>query len=520
MSGQYNVIRGIAPAQQFLVSFNLAEHIPENHIVFTVIDFCDLIDFTPFFAKRRSDGMGSSFLDPKPMVGLILYATLAGVTSSRKIEQSCITDIAYILVNHHLHPDHSTIARFKLEYSAEFKQVFKNFSKLMVKSGLTRIGILAIDGTKIGGHASLSANITAKRLQRELEQLYNESLDVDIQGNNPKSGSEVSLTLPVSEQRAKIKERLEKAQKELEAEHKLQIEQNLAEIEQKRKSEEISGKKKRGRKLKELPAEPEGNKKVNTTDPESRIMKNQTGYIQGFNLQITANSDQFILDYELTNLQNDKQIFELMYNNALELEKDSYIENIEFITADAGYHSYNNMQLETEDGPCFLIPTKNERRLGEMSENDGFLQIFDTVCRSKDITNFTSLILASIGEKAYRMFMQDKPADKETIAKQVMDARLRIPNLNKVYKTRKHTVEPPFGDIKHNMGIRNLAMIGKEACSGMAAIVCLAHNLTIATKNEAFEKLLNYCGLRSIREKIPKFDPVSHRSRVRVAIFK
>jgi hypothetical protein len=48
----------------------------------------------------------------------------------------------------------------------------------------------------------------------------------------------------------------------------------------------------------------------------------------------------------------------------------------------------------------------------------------------------------------------------------------------RVYRSvRQHTVEPPFGNIKHNLGFRSFCLRGLPKVSGEFAIMCSAHNL-------------------------------------------
>ncbi|MDO8872491.1 MAG: hypothetical protein Q7V05_07150 [Methanoregula sp.] len=75
----------------------------------------------------------------------------------------------------------ATIFRFRQKNAQEIKEIFRQFARIIVKSKITRIGILAIDGTKIGANASLSANRKAKNIEAELKRIFDESLNQDEQ---------------------------------------------------------------------------------------------------------------------------------------------------------------------------------------------------------------------------------------------------------------------------------------------------------------------------------------------------
>jgi ribosomal protein L23 len=74
------------------------------------------------------------------------------------------------------------------------------------------------------------------------------------------------------------------------------------------REEQRQGRKLRGRKPK-APGEKSGykDKKVNTTDPESKVMSTKNGFLQGYNAQAVANEDQVIVCAEVTDEQNDRR---------------------------------------------------------------------------------------------------------------------------------------------------------------------------------------------------------------------
>ncbi len=150
MFTRHNIIKGVEKEQVFLMPINVMEWLPKNDVVYVILAILDLLNFSAFLSKYRSDGVGSAFYDPRCLVGIITYAMIRGEHSSRKIEISCRYDIGYRIVGQGLQPDHSTIFRFKQKNSKEIKGIFKQLALIIVESKITSIGILAIDGTKIG----------------------------------------------------------------------------------------------------------------------------------------------------------------------------------------------------------------------------------------------------------------------------------------------------------------------------------------------------------------------------------
>jgi DDE family transposase len=61
--------------------------------------------------------------------------------------------------------------------------------------------------------------------------------------------------------------------------------------------------------------------------------------------------------------------------------------------------------------------------------------------------------------------------------KEWMTRRLRTKKGREVYARRKATVEPPFGQIKHARGLRQVLPPGLHNARGKWALICLTHNL-------------------------------------------
>jgi hypothetical protein len=133
------------------------------------------------------------------------------------------------------------------------------------------------------------------------------------------------------------KERLEQQKAEAEKQQQDKIDKRKA-------KEESTGKKPRGRN----PRSPQeaGNKdaKANVTDPDSRIMKTQKGYVQGLNGQAVVTEQQIIVAEDVTQEENDKQQLHPMLKQTEENRQAIGIEEETGVAlADAGYCSEDNL---------------------------------------------------------------------------------------------------------------------------------------------------------------------------------
>ena len=97
-----------------------------------------------------------------------MYAYCMGERSSRKIEKRLIEDVAYRVLAANQQPDHTTIARFRVEHQDAIAGLFGQVLAVCARSGMLRPGLVAIDGTKLGANASRDASRTAEQLAEEI----------------------------------------------------------------------------------------------------------------------------------------------------------------------------------------------------------------------------------------------------------------------------------------------------------------------------------------------------------------
>src|SRR4051795_9618682 len=154
--------------QSFLVPPDLREWLPGGHLAWFVIDAVAAMDLDGFYAAYRVDGRSRPAYDPAMMVALLLYAYARGIRSSRVIERACEEDVAFRVLAAQQRPDHATIARFVERHEAAIAGLFGEVLLLCARSGLAKVGVIAIDGTKVHANASRDANVDYEQLAREI----------------------------------------------------------------------------------------------------------------------------------------------------------------------------------------------------------------------------------------------------------------------------------------------------------------------------------------------------------------
>ena len=77
-------------------------------------------------------------------------------------------DVAYRVIAAQQTPDHATIARFRVRHEAALAGLFNEVLGLCRESGLLKVGVIAIDGTKVHANASHHSNLDYEQLAREI----------------------------------------------------------------------------------------------------------------------------------------------------------------------------------------------------------------------------------------------------------------------------------------------------------------------------------------------------------------
>ena len=154
--------------QTFLMPPSLREWLPQDDLAWCVIDAAKEMDLSAFYASYRQDGHGRAAYEPSMMVALVLYAFATQQRSSRAIERHCRRDVAYRVITANQVPDHATIARFIERHEAALSELFSQVLSLCAKAGLVKVGVIAIDGTKVKANASPEANCDYGQIAREI----------------------------------------------------------------------------------------------------------------------------------------------------------------------------------------------------------------------------------------------------------------------------------------------------------------------------------------------------------------
>ena len=474
--------------QVFLLPPSIADWLPEDHLVWFVLDVISMVDLTEFHKAHPNDGVGRRAYDPEMMLALLFFSYCTGLRSSRRIEAAVRSDLAFKAICCDLVPDHIAIARFRADHEAAITGAFIDILGLCARAGLVSLGTIAIDGTKIGSDAALDCNRTESVIQAEVDRILHEARVTDeTEESEVSSGGNLPEVLA---HRAGRLRRLRAALAEIESERQVQEEKERGQ-DARWNAEAKEGKRPRGpmpkradravakteaelvaavvrseqapstlaklqaseqvtratRSLKAAKraaacADVDPEAQANTTDPESRIMKTQSGWIQGYNAQAAVNEGQIVIAASVTQDTNDvAQLLPMIEAIIDRVARAGICEAIGTVLADAGYWSAPNA---TAPGPNRLIATtkdwKQRKAARELGTTTG-------------------------------------PAPQGSSPLEAMEHRLRTPEGAAQYAKRSYTVEPIFGQAKENRGFRRFMRRGLSAATSEWALICATSNV-------------------------------------------
>jgi len=424
--------------QELLLPPSLREWLPEDHLAWFVLDAVEEMDLTAFYGAYREDGWGRAAFEPKMMVALLLYAYAVGERSSRQIERRCREDVAFRVITANQVPDHATIARFRARHEQALAATFTQVLALCARAGLVSVGVVALDGTLLAGNASPAATRSYASIREEVERMLGEAAHADA-AEDERLGEARGDELPPElvdarsrrERLRRCKEQLEQTQADEEAAYQANLTWRAA-------WEAEHGRRLTGRKP--TPPDPAAlaGRKINTTDPDTRLMKRAGGKsVQGYNAQVVASPEQVILAARVTRSHNDTdQLAPMVARAAGALHEAGVEEPIRTVLADGGYWNSPAITSVRSQGIDVLVPTQARRRTQPRK------------------------VAPRQGEEARRI-----------------EAVLSTPEGQALYHRRQQMVEPVFAHIKCIRRSDRFLRRGVAACQAEWQLIATTHNL-------------------------------------------
>jgi transposase len=459
------------------------------------------LDLSALDARFRNDQTGASAYDPRVMLKIVLLAYSRGVVSSRKIERACAQNVLFMAIGGDSQPSYTHIAKFVRELGELIRPLFTQVLITCDRQGLIGRQMFAIDGVKLPSNASKERSGTHAQLLHRADRLdkaarkmieVHRSRDEARDGGGDEGGS------------AAIDKRIESLQREAQATRDFVAREAQ----------------RRNRKGQEL--------KSNVTDNDSAKMATSKGVIQGFAAQAAVDaSHQVIVAADVTGSGSEQSMLLAMIE-----QTDGVRAAHTVITADAGYHSKENMQALQEAGIAAMVADgqmrkRDERLAGQAKHKAKADPLHDKtkaavhrlrLFRPGDFTvdEQTNSCICPAGQRMYSngsfcqingrvahkftgtkagcgscalraqclrhpqrtparqvwMFMTALDDASELMRQAIDSARGRS-----IYSRRIATVEPVFANIRHNKRLDRFTLRGKEKVGTQWRLYCMVHNI-------------------------------------------
>jgi len=466
-------VREVDRGQLFLMPPSVRDWLPEDHLAWFVLDVCDEVDLGAFYEAHRGDGRGGAVYDPAMVLAVLLYAYCTGERSSRRVERRLIDDVAYRVLAANQQPDHATLARFRARHQDAIAELFAQVLGLCIGEGLVAAGVVSIDGTKIEANASAWSNRTRRQIAEEILAEAEATDTAEDATHGDRRGDELP---PRWADRRDRRSRLREALRQLDAEGASDWETYQAD----RAAKEAElGRKLPGRKP-TLRSRRGKDRHINTTDPDSRMLRARNRFVQGYNAQAAVSEDHIIVAAEVTNAANDTTMFAPMVTAAeANLADGHHPVSVGVYAADAGYWSVPNATLDTHAEVLIApMPATN----GLTDPDDPRIEARNEVLERLEAGELTLRAAAhemGVSDTWARKLRDDRRAggtDPARLRKQMLD-RLASDDGKALYAKRKITAEPVFGNIKANLRFRRFSQRSTPAVTSEWRLICSVHNL-------------------------------------------
>ena len=339
-----------------------------------------------------------------------------------------------------LHPDHATIARFRARHEKALGGLFSQVLRLLAAEGMVSLGLLSLDGTKLAGNAAQKANRTLPQIEKMLAEAaaadaaedarYGERRASRRRGRWPAGLSGGSgWPGPGTGWRPRTQARRD-------AQRARQQAWDAAAAAGKRRAAAAPVDEPRANRAGTEP-------RANITDPDVRVMRNQKGYVAGYNGQAVVTADQVIVGAMLSQHPVDRTLLHPL----------------------PGTCRQQLTQAGIRPEAAHRARRRRVRQRGELRPRRR-----RTSCGCSRRWPKTPAGAGGRPPKRAR-HLDQYPATARAIR------RMRHPRGRDDYKLRARTVEPVFGQLKTCQKLTTMSRRGLAACESEWLLACTAHNL-------------------------------------------
>jgi len=457
---------------------SVEDYIDQDDQVRAYDAFVEALDFGELGIALIPGGNADEYY-PKMLMKVLVFGYAYGIRSSRKLERACHHNLAFIWLTGGLKPDFRTIGRFRRQHQEALKKVLKQCVRMCINLELVDGNALFMDGSGIRANAGIKNNWDVKRCKRHIHAI-NERIDQLVIDNAHEDLQEEQ------------KESLIRLKKELRDKEKLKAAVKAS-------------------------TQETGRDKLNTTDPDSVIIKSRQGIHAGYKAQIVADGKHgLVVTAEAVSHSTDVN----QLSRQLEQAKEVLNKKPESVCADAGYYSPQDFTKVDSDVQVIVPSPKvmHQERGHKPKPFDKDVFTYDGknneyIC--PEGKRLQSSGTHKKGQRAYRASWKDcckcahfgicttnglgRSIDRmehETL-QQKLAVVYKSSEGQAIYRLRKQIIELIFGHFKYNLGAGQFLLRGSYGASAELAILSTGFNIvrmiTILGGVQAFIRTIQAC---------------------------
>jgi transposase len=457
------------------------------------------IDLERLGARFCNDLTGAPAYDPAVMLKIVLLAYSRGVVSSRAIERLCRENVLFMAISGDSAPRFTTIAAFVRELGEDVSPIFTQVLLACDRLGLIGRQMFAIDGVKLPSNADKRRSGTHAELRHEAERM------------------EAAVTTMIKAHRARD-EQNDPAADQVKDRARLERLQSEA-----RRIREFLGTHPERR------SEKGAIRKSNLTDNDSAKMATAKGVLQGYTAVAAVDAKaQIIVAAQAHGSGSEQSALLPMVRSTEALRTEQTM-----VTADAGYHSEENLkQLHESNVPALIadnLMRRRDERFKDQAKYKGLPDpLWDKTATPRDgkftPADFqydpqTHRCICPAGKKLYstgrhcttsgRVHHKFQGAKRDCVPCHLRDRCLRHPDRTPtrqvaffaknqasplpftermkaaidsargraLYGRRIATVEPVFANLRHNKRLDRFTLRSRAKVDTQWHLYCLVHNI-------------------------------------------
>ena len=158
--------------QQLLSPRTIDELLEPDHPARAVWAYVEGLDLTPLYDRIRARGhtAGRPAIDPRLLVAIWLYATLAHITSARELADLCLRHDAFRWLAGGVSVNHHTLADFLTDHPAFVERLLKQSVEVLRQRRPVDLDRIAQDGMRVRAGAGAASFHRRETLERQLEE--------------------------------------------------------------------------------------------------------------------------------------------------------------------------------------------------------------------------------------------------------------------------------------------------------------------------------------------------------------